>query len=298
MLRRLHGRRAMRSLPAATAACVLMSGVAVALEPCAVFAPGADGVLRLDGAQSGSCSAPSRSGRAAAEAFESRPARPKAGPVQPQAAAEPALPKPPRAQPDSVAADPAIEPLPQVAQPAQNAQSPVMPHVEDRAADAGRADIMRLQAETAQLKDEMARLRDEAARLRVETARLSKELAARDQAPAVTGSIAPAPAGSQAPGKTGDSAASSKIVGKADMSKVDTATPAAVAPKGDLLVTEPQSSEAVKAPAGNKNADKPADAQATDPQAFERQKGVVERAWKQLRDLAARMKADAARKSE
>ncbi len=62
------------------------------------------------------------------------------------------------------------------------------------------------------------------------------------------------------------------------------------APTGDLPPPEPQAGGTGKTPPDQKTAQ-----QLADEQAFNRQKGVVERAWNQLRDLAARMKQDLAR---
>jgi len=279
VIRPPHGLRAVFPVVAVIAAGVLWSGVAVAMEPCAVLAPGADGVLRLDGA-AGGCGTGSRAYRAydaPPGTFEDRPSRPKVGPVRPQVQAQPQ----PPSQIQSPAQPQAAAPMqPQVA--ARSEERPVV--------DTTGEDVARLKTETARLKDEMARLRDEASRLRAETARLRNELALREAPP------------------------SGASVGKIE-SKVGAGSGApAIVPKGDLLVTEPRTSEVAKtspektspektppektAPESTTSPDKKSDAQAPDERAFERQKGVVERAWKQLLDLAGRMKSDVSGKTE
>jgi hypothetical protein len=130
-------------------------------------------------------------------------------------------------------------------------------------------DVLRLKDETAQLKEEMARLREETSRLRDATVRLNDQLARR----ATTVS---APTDSKVEEQAPKSAATEP------------------APKGDLLTTEPQKSEIRKAPIEKKS-----EAQLLlDQREFERQKTVVERAWSQLLDLAARMKKDLSGKAE
>ncbi|MEW6639352.1 MAG: hypothetical protein AB1586_02520 [Pseudomonadota bacterium] len=279
--------RVLLSVSTAMTVGVVLSGEAGAVEPCAVLAPGADGVLRLDSAAGGRAAGCGTAGRAyraydaLPEAFENRPSRPKVGPVQAQ-------PQPPTAVQSE--AQPQAQPQ---SQAAASAQPQVAARSEERTAtDASREDVARLKTETARLKGEMARLSDETARLRAETVRLRNELASRE-APASTATVAPAARAPQAGAGQASKAESGVPAGKI-VAKVDAGSGAtAVAPKGDLLVTAPQASEVAKTLPDNKTSpDKKSDALPLDEHAFERQKGVVERAWKQLLDLAGRMKSD------
>ncbi|MGO4712561.1 hypothetical protein [Bradyrhizobium sp. 2TAF24] len=282
-------------IAAMIAVCVLWAGSASAMEPCAVLAPGADGVLRLDGGAGGraaGCGAGAHAYRAynvQPDTFESRPSRPKAGPVRPQVQPQP---QPSSAMPPQVQSkvQPQIQPQVDV-------------HSEERAAaDSSSADVVQLKTETARLNAEVARLSDEASRLRTETARLRNELELREP-PASTASVTPTARAPQAgPPPIGAPQADAVQVGKvesgAPAGKIDAkvepgSAAAAVAPKGDLLISEPRTSEVAKTPPDRKS-----DAQPLDERAFERQKGVVERAWKQLLDLAGRMKSDASGKPE
>jgi pyruvate/2-oxoglutarate dehydrogenase complex dihydrolipoamide acyltransferase (E2) component len=145
-------------------------------------------------------------------------------------------------------------------------QSDNTPAVDRRPAN---DDVLRLKDETAQLKDEVARLREETSRLRDATVRLNDQLARRD-------ATVSAPTDSKVEEQAPKSAATEP------------------APKGDLLTTEPQKSEIPKTPIEKKS-----EAQLlSDQREFERQKTVVERAWSQLLDLAARMKKDLSGKGE
>ncbi len=157
-------------------------------------------------------------------------------------------------------------------------------------------ELLRLRGETARLKDEMARLRDETSRLRGETTRLKDQFALREattpgrtensKTDAVRTDTTRTDIGKPATNKT----EAGKIDGKIAEPLPRSDPPRTVSEtsgKGDLLSAEPHSSEIAKSAP-----EKKAEAQLPDEQAFERQKGVVERAWKQLIDLAARMKGD------
>ncbi|WP_315835735.1 hypothetical protein [Bradyrhizobium prioriisuperbiae] len=251
------------------------------------MSPGGDGVLRLDTGRGEAWPCNPRSARAYRAynalpgAFEMKAARPKSE-IKPEARSD--------SKADSKNA------------PVQAAKADNNPATaDDRRADDG--ELLRLKDETARLKGEMARLKDEASRLRGETVRLKDQLALRDATESFKTDL-----GKIEIGKTeGNKAESSKVdvnrkavAAKGDgkivdpLPQADAKRPAPEpAPKGDLLTTEPQSSEIHKTPLEKKT-----EAQLPDEQAFNRQKGVVERAWKQLIDMASRMRKDLVGKPE
>jgi hypothetical protein len=152
------------------------------------------------------------------------------------------------------------------------------PRATSRPVDGGAANDDAASKSLAQLKDENARLKDEASRLRNQTSRLKELLASRDATALgrlddkIDGKINPS-------GSVSDTAPVPQAAGKSD--------------KSDLLTPAPQTSEIQKVSPEQQN-----EVQLSDEQAFERQKSVVERAWKQLIDLAARMKQDLSSKPE
>jgi hypothetical protein len=238
----------------AAAFCCLVMGViagpqASAKDNCAGLSPGVDGVLRLDTgkAEAWPCAASDL------PAYDALPReRPKAFELRA------ARPKAGPAQAPATARDDS--------NPAPN------PPANDEA--------LRLKDEMVLLQAEMARLRDEAAQLRSETARLKDQLARRDATVPAKGE---SKAESKAEGKV-DSKIEVPIAKSAVNGPVSQPAPASAA-KGDLLATEPQTSEIQKTPP-----DKKSEAQLPDEREFDRQKTVVERAWTQLIDLAARIR--------
>lgn len=261
----------------ALAVCIVVAGLAGARpavsETCYGMSPGADGVLRLDTGRGEAwpCSPGSmrayRAHNALPEAFEMKAARTKS----------------------EIKGDLRNDSKNGVKNAPVQAKVDGNPAVDDRRADDG--ELLRLKGEAARLRDEMARLKDETSRLRSETVRLKDQLALRDATEsfkAEVGKIEVGKAESQTPvNKSAAPKGDGKIGESLPQSDAKRAALEAAAPKGDLLTAEPQSSEIHKSPPEKKT-----EAQLPDEQAFERQKGVVERAWKQLIDLAARMKGD------
>ena len=270
----------------AIAVAILVAGLTgarpAASESCYGMSPGVDGVLRLDTGRGEAWPCNPRSMRAyrahnaLPEAFEMKAARAKSD----------------------------VRSEPRNDSKADIKSGPVQAKADNPVADDRRADdgeLLRLKDEAARLRGEMARLQDETSRLRSETARLKDQLALRDATEAFKSEVGKIEVGKTEVSKpeTGKSDAQTqinksaavkgdgKIVEPLPQSDAKQATLEPAAPKGDLLTAESQSSEIHKSPPEKKS-----EAQLPDEQAFERQKGVVERAWKQLIDLAARMKGD------
>lgn len=293
------------------AVCVVAIGLAhassaSAAENCMGLSPGFDGVLRLDTGRGVTWPCSPRSVRsyraynALPEAFEMKTARP-----EPRTESKNALKSDGKAD---LKADLKGEAKADTKQDARSAPALAKvdsnPSPDNRGAkDVVRDDeLLRLKDETARLKDEMARLRDETSRLRGETARLKDQVALRDAT--VPGKIdssktdnnkteaARTEIGKPATNKTEARKADGKIAEPLPRSDPPR-TVSEASGKGDLLTAEPHSSEIPKSAP-----EKKAEAQLPDAQAFERQKGVVERAWKQLIDLAARMKGDVSGKPQ
>ncbi|MDR3467153.1 MAG: hypothetical protein P4M07_14555, partial [Xanthobacteraceae bacterium] len=158
----------------------------------------------------------------------------------------------------------------------------------------------RLKDETARLKDDLVRLGEETGRLRVETLRLMDQLARHDASDGVgAGAKTGAKTGAATGGPRGadDGTSIAKPDARPDAksnAKLDPgADTAALAPKGDLLVPEPRQSEIRKLAPEPKS-----EAPLADQRELQRQRTMVERAWSQLLDLAARMTKDLSSKGE
>lgn len=263
----------------ALAVSVVVTGLAVArpaeaAETCYGMSPGIDGVLRLDTGRGDAWPCNPRSMRAyrgahnaLPETFEMKAARPKS----------------------EIKSDAKGDNKSDAKNAPVRAKAEGNPAADDRRADDG--ELQRLKGEAARLKDEMARLKDETSRLRSETVRLKDQLALRDATESFKTELGKIEVG-KTESQIGKSAAPKGDGRPLPQSDAKPSAPEP-APKGDLLTAEPQSSEIHKTPLEKKT-----EAQLPDEQAFERQKGVVERAWKQLIDMAARMRKDLVGKPE
>ena len=300
----------------AAAVCVVVAGLASApsvsaTETCYGMSPGFDGVLRLDTGRGVGWPCSPRSARtyraynALPETFEMKTARPRTD-----------LRSEPRNDKSESKVGSKSDGKTDLKGDAKS--GPALARVDSNPAPDNRPakdsikddELLRLKDETTRLKDEMARLKDETSRLRSETMRLRDQFALRDavgKAETSKTETSKAETGrtESNKGESGRTDASKPASGKTEARKSDgkiveplppsdpPRTVSESAAKGDLLTAEPHSSEIAKSPP-----EKKADAQIPDERAFERQKGVVERAWQQLVDLATRMRKEPPAKPE
>ncbi len=243
---------------------VLSFRPAAAAGNCLGFSPDTNGVLRPDLGKARSegpescVTVPSRPYGAAPDHLniEDRP-EPKAGPLRSKADISP--PAASRSVDSSAAESPAAVNPAAESPPAKGPAADGVP-ADDRAADSRALDdeMRRLRDDNANLKQEAAQLRDEALSLRDETVRLRDETARlRDQL-----------------------ALRDAAVASSD-GQVRVDEPGAKSDKASM----PPSGQATAPPEKKTEAQFPSHAQ-------DRPKNAVERAWKELVDLAARMKKD------